>query len=300
MGESVSVKMTSKVWEWSKSQGNTRLVMLALADFCDDYGDCYPGIARLAKKCQLSERTIQRCVLELCKLGELVVNKNEGVRTRYGHTNRYELSLSRGDNGECEGVTEHVSRGDKTRIQGVTALSPNPSVEPSEEESEFLLAWNALPKGIQKVHKMTDSRKKKLKGRLKSSFFRENYKKGLEAICLSAFCLGNNDRGWTPDVDWFLRSEDNLSKLVEGKYSDRKSPVNGKSQPTTEPYWQVEIKALVNDWKAGKVSEEDKEWMKKEIMINAAQADNGKCREFIISYAGEEAAKAIFTFAGIE
>jgi len=42
----------------------------------------------------------------------------------------------------------------------------------------------------------------------------------------SAFLNGNNQRGWTVDFDWIVKSEDNFTKVLEGKYEDGPKPEN--------------------------------------------------------------------------
>ncbi len=128
----------SRVFELSKAEGTDRLVMLALADFCDDQGVCFPGIARIAKKCLVSTRTVQRSLSRLCELGELWCESGAGIEVKgHGFTNRYKVRLSgcqsvipvdRGDTGGKTGVSNRASR-------GVIAVSPESSGESSGEPS---------------------------------------------------------------------------------------------------------------------------------------------------------------------
>lgn len=134
----MSVKISAKVWEWSQSEGTDRLVMLALSDFCDDDGVCYPGVARIAKKCRISERSVQRAFQSLTKLGELAIEQKAGIHTNGGATNRFILTLNGGvrltggvRGGDIHG-TKVVTNGVKG---GDTAMSPDPSVEPSVKPS---------------------------------------------------------------------------------------------------------------------------------------------------------------------
>ena len=134
----MSVKISAKVWEWSQSEGTDRLVMLALSDFCDDDGMCYPGVARIAKKCRISERSVQRAFLSLTKLGELSIEQKAGIHTNGGATNRFILTLSGGvkltggmQGGDIHG-TKVVTNGVKG---GDTAMSPDPSGDPSVKPS---------------------------------------------------------------------------------------------------------------------------------------------------------------------
>jgi len=49
-------------------------------------------------------------------------------------------------------------------------------------------------------------------------------KEALEKLKASDFCLGNNDRGWVVDIDWFLRP-DSVAHLIEGRYETRPGKV---------------------------------------------------------------------------
>lgn len=68
----MSVRVMSWVFEHSKSRGNDRLVLLAIADRCDDDGgNCWKSTEKLAEKARVSKRTAQRCIDHLVALGEL-------------------------------------------------------------------------------------------------------------------------------------------------------------------------------------------------------------------------------------
>lgn len=87
----MSVRASSWAWESSRSTGSAFLVLLALADHAgQDGGDCWPSVARLARRCRVDERTVQRALDKLQELGELVVEHNAGPRG----TNRYRLTMA--------------------------------------------------------------------------------------------------------------------------------------------------------------------------------------------------------------
>lgn len=127
----------SQVWEYSETEGSERLVMLALADFCDDEGFCFPGITRIAKKCRISERTVQRIISSLIERGEVKRKSGEGLRVcgdrGVGHTNLYQLIIKKG----CQSVTplpNNSSIGVTSKVDwGDIAVSPKPSGESSGE-----------------------------------------------------------------------------------------------------------------------------------------------------------------------
>jgi hypothetical protein len=67
----MSVKALSWVWEHSPHDGGNLLVLLALADFADADGLCWPSHAKLAAKSRLSERQVERALKELVASGDL-------------------------------------------------------------------------------------------------------------------------------------------------------------------------------------------------------------------------------------
>jgi hypothetical protein len=130
----------AKVWEHSQAEKEGLLVMLALADHADDSGYCYPGIERIARKCRVSSRTVQRHLKSLCEIGELRIERGRGVTVQGGVTNRYQITVSEsgdkltpGDKTPPEVVTKSARSGDR-------ALTYKPSVEPSEETSGGLFS----------------------------------------------------------------------------------------------------------------------------------------------------------------
>lgn len=84
-------------WAWLQSLTPTvKLLLMAMADIADDIGVCWPSIALLARKCCVSERTIQRllAVLQSKKLIEMEPRyRADGSRT----SNLYRLQIFTGD-----------------------------------------------------------------------------------------------------------------------------------------------------------------------------------------------------------
>ena len=109
------------------------MVLLALADACsrDDGTGCWPSAATIARKANISARTVRRVVARLEGEGHVVVHRGRG---RVGSTNSYTVvtgihspgqsvtpdSLSGSDSGDRVPLTEHC-QGTPT-----TAVSPDP------------------------------------------------------------------------------------------------------------------------------------------------------------------------------
>lgn len=130
----MSVKVSAWVFDCSEATGNDRLVLLALADRADEYGYCWPGIADIARKARVCERTAQRSLSALVDLKELDIPYRTGGS---GKSNRYQVLMEKGcqpvtlsgdekgDNPD-ERVTIQAEKGDT----GVTRTIIEPSLEP--------------------------------------------------------------------------------------------------------------------------------------------------------------------------
>lgn len=79
----MSIKLMSAVWERSDISSTQKLVMLALADWANDDGLCWPSIDRLAQKTGMAGRSVQRIIRDLEQVG--LVKRDEVV----GKGNRY-------------------------------------------------------------------------------------------------------------------------------------------------------------------------------------------------------------------
>ncbi len=81
--------------------------------------------------------------------------------------------------------------------------------------------WNTTT--LSKVKSITNERKKKLKDRLKSAHFRENWKASIDCMAKSKFCLGQvSGKTWKATLDFFIANDTNYVKALEGKYDDDK------------------------------------------------------------------------------
>jgi len=85
----------SQVWELPIKK-NLKFVLLALADYSNDEGKCYPGIETIAKKCSMSEQTVITMIKKLCEYGLLKkeVRYKKGKKT----SNIYCINIELGTN----------------------------------------------------------------------------------------------------------------------------------------------------------------------------------------------------------
>lgn len=85
-------------------------------------------------------------------------------------------------------------------------------------KKEILEAWEMrmVPQGFPAVRRMTAERERHLRARLKENSF-EDWQKAFAALERSAFCRGENDRGWHANFDFLLQPK-SFTKLIEGAY----------------------------------------------------------------------------------
>ena len=66
----MSIKLMSAAWEMDIPQSE-KMVLLCLCDHANDAGECWPSVARLAGKCSVSDRTVQKSIQALKSRGIL-------------------------------------------------------------------------------------------------------------------------------------------------------------------------------------------------------------------------------------
>lgn len=80
----MSIKIMTWVWEHSQSGGNSRLVLLSMADNANDTGLCWPSLDGIATRARVSVDTVRRAIRHLVDLGELVIEE-QGSGRRNSH-----------------------------------------------------------------------------------------------------------------------------------------------------------------------------------------------------------------------
>ena len=70
----MSIRVMSQVWESGINDKGELLVMLALADFANDKGECWPSIGTIAQKARMTPRSVQRVCRSLEAAGALEIS----------------------------------------------------------------------------------------------------------------------------------------------------------------------------------------------------------------------------------
>lgn len=252
----MSVRVMALVWEYYPCGGSEFLAMLALADWSDDEGRCFPSIQSIAKKIRLKERQAQRVVHTLIAEGFVLVTGNE-LGGAPGSSRRYRLNLSRltgvthdtptGVSGDTPlhptGVMQDADGCHPRRETGVThdtLTISEPSVNHQDIADEPPVSSKAadlcphreiqelyhqiLPMGRQ-VREWNSIRQRKLRARWREDAKRQNldwWQRFFAYIADSNFLTGKveGSDGRPPfeiDLEWIV-SPSNFVKILEGKY----------------------------------------------------------------------------------
>lgn len=144
----MSIKVMASIWENSKQRGTALLMLLAIADNANEYGEAWPSIDHLAEKCRMKRRNAQLLLKELEESGELLIARQEGANTPHGKTNMFTVvtpgALSRHGvqsstphaKDYTPGVQNPVARGAKSGMNGVQSSTPRTIIEPSGTKND--------------------------------------------------------------------------------------------------------------------------------------------------------------------
>lgn len=145
----MSVIVSAHVWMYSRAQGLSFTMMLALADIANDQGTgIRAGRAHLAAKARVrSLKTVDRLCAELCLSKELILTHKGGAGPRDVNKYAVDLDLLR-SLGPVDGLQVYKAKGVsgtpigaeakgvETPAKGVSADTPNPSLDPSNDDDE--------------------------------------------------------------------------------------------------------------------------------------------------------------------
>lgn len=113
----MSIKLMTAVWEREDLTSTHKLVLLALADWANDEGLCWPSINRLSVKTSLTSRSVQKAIRALEDVG--FVRREEVL----GKGNRYWIMLPLNEVHPCTTFTPPLNDVHPTPERG----SPNTS-----------------------------------------------------------------------------------------------------------------------------------------------------------------------------
>lgn len=116
-------------------------------------------------------------------------------------------------------TTDKDKEGDKEeeKDQGLTPSSAAPTVRPPVvRPEEFANTWNRERGPLPKVEAFTESRRKKVKARIRQGITLERFQEAVACCRGKPFLRGENERGWTATFDWLIENDRNIEKAITG------------------------------------------------------------------------------------
>src|SRR5207244_13000049 len=113
----MSIRVMSVIWERAPYDGGTLIVLLALGDYCNDEGECFPNVCSIARKARLGERQVHNILRDLKNDGVISIQKGggRGISNRYRiHPESLRSSSVKPDavkpnSGECDTATRQCT-----------------------------------------------------------------------------------------------------------------------------------------------------------------------------------------------
>jgi len=204
----------SRVWDHGPLDKAEILVLLAIADYCNDEGECWPAVSSIARKARMTERGVQKICARLCEIGWLEINLRKG---RHG-CNLYRVTPPNAVHPEHGSPRTPEHQTPNPVRQNPEPRSPEPSLtikEPSDNNTareirDILCQW-ASPDAVlsfiayrrkQKGKALTLTAAKRQANQLKTIF---------QAGGDTDDALGMaEERGWqSVQSDWYLKAKGN-------------------------------------------------------------------------------------------
>jgi biotin operon repressor len=240
--------MSYSAMAWARAiktgSATTKAVLLAVANYADEEGICWPSQEQLAEDTELSRHSIMRALDHLEDCGFLSrERRHRGDGSRSSDMIMLDLSRTQQRSTQLRS-SEQRSTQQQPKSHGATA---EPVIEPSipslsareaKTDCEEKLAFDAFNDlaselGLPKAQTFNASRKAKIKQRLNECGGLIGWMDALAKIRGSPFLCGDNDRGWKANLDFVLQ-QSSFTRLMEGSY-DRQVRQSSSQSPKSKP-----------------------------------------------------------------
>jgi hypothetical protein len=214
----MAIKLISAVWDIDGVRDpRMLLVLLALADHCNDEGVCWPSMARIAQRARCSERQAKRVVAKLCELkasnGEYVLQIiAQGGGRRKGSTGANGSLPHRGRTHwfKLNVTAMSLFSGAKGDTGGMDTVSPVTTYSDMAASPEPLVTANRNRQGKQTPKSQTTLKEK-------NHMALEKPRDLAEGVLIDCSIVGDRElRGKVDQVIEFISRDENCSK-VEAK-----------------------------------------------------------------------------------
>lgn len=227
----MSIRLMSQVWGL-KLPDSEMLILLALADWSNDDGGCWPSIAQLRAKTNKSERTIQGAIKSLVEAGHMSRDEVPGKGCKYRIHPRSDCAPAataprkRSTPAKAappQPLPETPAAAADNTLEYINPQKTSSSSDSARDEQisvdEFVEGWRALAEdtGIPTIRgKLGAKRLKAFKARVRE-YPADDFVAAFARIRGSPFLRGEVGNWSGANVDFFLRPE-SINKILEGAY----------------------------------------------------------------------------------
>lgn len=221
----MSIKLMSLAWDADLPLAE-KAVLLCLCDHANDDGDCWPSMARIARRSSMSERTAQRAIKGLRERGILSWDDAPGRPHRFAIDPRRIVTpdnLSPLTNTTQPPTLCHPTPDTVSPEPSITIKEPSNDM-PAEADDftfdDFVESWNAVAveAGLPALKALSKGRRAAFRQRKREFPDIADWQAAFRCLSKSRFLRGENDRAWKADADFFLQAK-SFPKLVEGSYA---------------------------------------------------------------------------------
>jgi hypothetical protein len=139
----MSIRIMTSVWQSSPYSGDRLLIHLALADFANDEGECWPSQATIARKARCSVRHVRATIAAMIEDGEIEITEQTlGRRARTAYLLKRGTQFLSAE--EC-GTPQQEKR--KTAASDTSIKNRH---EPSHSDEAFAQFWQIYPRKVAK------------------------------------------------------------------------------------------------------------------------------------------------------
>lgn len=186
-------------------------------------GQLITGRKKISEKFSISESKVQR-ILHLFEkehqIEQQTCNKNRLITIVEWH--KYQSTEQQTEqqlNSKRTTTEQQVNTNKKDKKD-----KKDKNTDTSEDLQKIIDLYNGICKSLPKCIKLSETRKRHIKARLKDGYGEEDFRKVFEKAEASDFLTGRAEK-WKANFDWLI-NENNLLKVLEGNYDNKTAAGN--------------------------------------------------------------------------
>lgn len=192
---------------YSDISANAKLLYGEITALCNKHGYCWATNKYFANLYGVHPVTVSGWINQLSKKGFIttqIIQSDNSLEV----LRKILIPLAKTLRGVSKNTKTPISENTKENNTSINNTINN-NVEIQSIYDHFIKKFNKNPN----TYKLTDQRKRKIKARLKDAGS-DMLTKAIDNTAVSEFHRGENDRGWCADLDFIIRSYEQVERLA--------------------------------------------------------------------------------------